>query len=47
MANERARQLRKSLTRQEVRLWKRLREFRALGFHFRRQSPIEGFIVDF
>jgi very-short-patch-repair endonuclease len=47
MANERARQLRKSMTRQEVRLWKRLRELRELGFHFRRQSPIDGYIVDF
>jgi very-short-patch-repair endonuclease len=47
MANERARQLRKSMTRQEVRLWVKLRQFRELGFHFRRQSPIEGFIADF
>jgi very-short-patch-repair endonuclease len=47
MANERARQLRKTLTRQEVRLWKKLREFREFGFHFRRQSPIGRYIVDF
>ena len=47
MPNEIARKLRKSMTRQEVKLWVRLRELRALGFHFRRQSPIAGFIVDF
>ena len=47
MANERARHLRKAMTRQEVRLWQRLRPFREFGFHFRRQSPINGYIVDF
>ena len=47
MANERARQLRKTMTRQEVRLWQRLRLFREFGFHFRRQSPIGGYIADF
>jgi very-short-patch-repair endonuclease len=47
MANERARQLRKSMTRQEITLWMRLRAFRQLGFHFRRQSPVGGYIVDF
>ena len=47
MSNDRARELRKTMTRQEVKLWVRLREFRELGFHFRRQSPIMGYIVDF
>jgi len=47
MANERARELRKTMTRQEVKLWVRLRELRTLGFHFRRQSPIASYIVDF
>ena len=47
MANEQARLLRKTMTRQEVKLWVRLRELRALGFHFRRQSPIARYIVDF
>ena len=47
MANEAARKLRKSMTRQEGRLWLHLRELRKLGFHFRRQVPIHGFIVDF
>ena len=47
MANARARHLRKHLTVAEVRLWKELRKFRHHGYHFRRQVPIEGYIVDF
>jgi very-short-patch-repair endonuclease len=47
MANERARELRKTMTRHEVKLWARLRELRQLGFHFRRRSPIADYIVDF
>jgi very-short-patch-repair endonuclease len=47
LANENARALRKRLTPQEVRLWIRLRELKALGFHFRRQAPIGRYIVDF
>jgi very-short-patch-repair endonuclease len=47
MVNQAARRLRKTMTRQEVRLWVRLRELRALGFHFRRQSPLLSYIVDF
>ena len=48
MANAAARALRKRLTPQEVRLWLRLRELRALNnLHFRRQVPIGNFIVDF
>jgi very-short-patch-repair endonuclease len=47
MANATARQLRKTMTRQEVKLWVRLRALRAIGFHFRRQSPIGSYIVDF
>jgi very-short-patch-repair endonuclease len=35
------------MTRQEVRLWVRLRELRPEGFHFRRQVPIDRFVVDF
>jgi len=44
---ENARALRKRLTPQEVKLWIRLRELKALGFHFRRQAPIGRYIVDF
>jgi very-short-patch-repair endonuclease len=47
MANEIARKLRKSMTRQEVKLWVKLRELRAIGHHFRRQSPLANYIVDF
>ena len=47
MANETARALRKRLTPQEVKLWVKLRELKALGFHFRRQAPIGRHIVDF
>jgi very-short-patch-repair endonuclease len=47
LANENARALRKRLTPQEVKLWVKLRELTALGFHFRRQAPIGRYIVDF
>ena len=47
MANEVARRLRKSMTRQEVKLWVHLRSWRARGYHFRRQAPCIGYIVDF
>ena len=47
MANGTARDLRKSMTRQEVKLWLRLRELRTLGHHFRRQSPLKPYVVDF
>ena len=47
MANEIARKLRKAMTPQEVKLWVHLRSWRQRGFHFRRQSPRDGFIVDF
>jgi very-short-patch-repair endonuclease len=35
------------MTRQEVKLWRRPRELRPLGHHFRRQSPLAPYIVDF
>jgi very-short-patch-repair endonuclease len=47
LADETARALRKRLTPQEVKLWVKLRELKALGFHFRRQAPIGRHIVDF
>jgi very-short-patch-repair endonuclease len=43
----RARELRQSLTRQEVKLWLRLRELKQQGFRFRRQVQIEKWIADF
>jgi len=47
MANELARQLRNNPTIAEARLWEELRELRRQGFHFRRQVPVEQYIVDF
>jgi very-short-patch-repair endonuclease len=47
MANEIARRLRKTMTPQEVRLWVHLRKLKEQGFHFRRQVPRCGFVVDF
>jgi very-short-patch-repair endonuclease len=47
MANKIARKLRKTMTPQEVKLRVHLRTWRQRGFHFRRQSPRNGFIVDF
>ena len=35
------------MTPQEVKLWVHLRSWRKRGFHFRRQSSRDGFIVDF
>ncbi len=47
MANEIARALRRRLTQQEVRVWVHLKALRPQGYHFRRQVPIAGYIVDF
>jgi very-short-patch-repair endonuclease len=44
---KRARELRKSMTPQEVRLWVQLRYLRADGHHFRRQPPLLGYYPDF
>ncbi len=47
MANSRARQLRKAMTPQEVKLWVYLRSWKSRGYHFRRQAPRDGHILDF
>ena len=47
MADERARALRKTMTRQEVRLWLSLRALRQQGYHFRRQVPAGPYVLDF
>ncbi len=47
MANERARKLRKNATAAERKFWHRLRALKVLGQKFRRQVPIDLFIVDF
>jgi very-short-patch-repair endonuclease len=44
---DRARKLRRDLTFPERRLWYALRGRRLAGFKFRRQHPIDRFIVDF
>lgn len=44
---QRARRMRKQMTPQELALWLRLREFKGLGWHFRRQSPEPPYILDF
>jgi very-short-patch-repair endonuclease len=43
----RARQLRRELTPAEQRLWGYLRRAQLAGFEFRRQHPVDRFIVDF
>ncbi len=35
------------MTAQEVKLWVHLRTWKDRGFHFRRQAPKSGHIVDF
>ena len=47
MANEIARRLRREMTVDERKLWSELRDLRKLGYHFRRQAPIDHLIVDF
>jgi very-short-patch-repair endonuclease len=47
MANDRARELRQSMTTQEVKLWLRLRQLKAQGYHFRRQAPQGWYVLDF
>ncbi|MDE2445761.1 MAG: endonuclease domain-containing protein [Alphaproteobacteria bacterium] len=47
MTNEFARHLRKNMTPQEVALWCQLRHLNKQGFHFRRQSPLANYVVDF
>jgi very-short-patch-repair endonuclease len=42
-----ARTLRSEPTRAERKLWSRLRDRRFLGLKFKRQVPIERFVVDF
>ena len=47
MANQIARKLRKTETVAEKRLWREIRKLRVMGYHFRRQPPVDGYIVDF
>jgi very-short-patch-repair endonuclease len=47
MANQLARNLRKNQTVAERKLWPHLAALKQQGYHFRRQAPLEGFVVDF
>src|SRR3954471_21875809 len=47
ISGDRARALRESSTDAELRLWRLLRNRRLLPFKFRRQHPIDKYIVDF
>lgn len=47
MTAEYARKLQKNLTDAERRLWQKLNRRQIAGFKFRRQQPIENFMVDF
>ena len=42
-----ARMLRKNMTDSEIFLWNELKNKQLLGYDFRRQRPIDEFIVDF
>jgi very-short-patch-repair endonuclease len=44
---QRARELRREMTKFERKLWFALRTLRPRGFHFRRQSPFRGYYLDF
>jgi very-short-patch-repair endonuclease len=47
MSVSRARALRKTLTPFEARVWLALKQLRPQGLHFRRQAPVDGYILDF
>jgi very-short-patch-repair endonuclease len=47
MPNQNARQLRKNMTDAERALWRLLRQRQINGLRFRRQVPINHYIVDF
>ncbi len=42
-----ARRLRKNMTPEEVKLWVNLKVLNQQGYHFRRQVPLDGYILDF
>ena len=43
----RARSLRERTTDAERQLWYKLGEFKHFGYHFRRQSPFQNYVLDF
>ncbi len=44
---QRAKTLRKDMTRAEIAMWSMLRDFRPFGARFRRETPIGAYIADF
>jgi very-short-patch-repair endonuclease len=46
-ARHRSRELRANATEPERKLWFRLREFKKVGFHVRRQAPFGQYVLDF
>jgi very-short-patch-repair endonuclease len=42
-----ARHLRKNMTPEEVKLWVNLKTPNRQGYNFRRQAPLDGYILDF
>ena len=42
-----ARRLRKNMTHEEVKLWVQLQFLNKQGYHFRRQAPLDGYVLDF
>ena len=47
VAKQRSRQLRRSMTETERRLWQRLRGLQIGGYKFRRQHPLGRYVLDF
>ena len=45
--HERAKELRREMTREEKVLWKHLRTNKLNGLHFRRQQIVHGYFADF
>jgi very-short-patch-repair endonuclease len=35
------------MTAEEVKLWVQLKSLNAQGYHFRKQAPLDGYILDF
>jgi very-short-patch-repair endonuclease len=46
-ARSNAKKLRRNATDAETKMWRLLRDRRLAAFKFRRQTPVEGYILDF
>lgn len=47
LTRQRARKLRRDMTRAETAMWSMLRDFRPYGARFRRETPVGPYIADF